>query len=67
VNENVVPLYNSTVEQAIAWKNSPEAAQWQDYVKSKASALFSQIYPMQPLNMKEKKPETTPPSSSDEK
>lgn len=55
-----MPLYNSTAEQVIAWKDSPEAAQLQDYVKNQANALINQIYPMKPRNMNEKKPETPP-------
>lgn len=63
-----MPLFNSTIEEAIAWKNSTETAQWEDYFKSKANAIFNQIYPMQPLTInKEKKDVTLQPSPSNEK
>ncbi|GAN07426.1 hypothetical protein MAM1_0160c06923 [Mucor ambiguus] len=59
VNDKVVPLYNSTIEQAVALKDSPEALQLQEYVKSKSSELLSQIYPMAPFKL-DGKPNVTP-------
>ncbi|KAL9549984.1 hypothetical protein MBANPS3_004952 [Mucor bainieri] len=59
INDKVVPLYNSTIEQAVALKDSPEAAQLQEYVKSKSSELLSQVYPMAPFKL-DGKPNATP-------
>lgn len=61
-----MPLYNSTIEQALALKDSPEAAQLQDYVKSKTNDLLSQIYPMSPFNV-DGKLDITPPTTPNEK
>ncbi|KAK4514459.1 uncharacterized protein ATC70_002055 [Mucor velutinosus] len=67
INDKVVPLYNSTIEQAIALKDSPEAVQLQEYVVSKSSDLLSQIYPMAPFNL-DGKPNATPSDNpADEK
>lgn len=59
INDKVVPLYNSTIEQAVAFKDSPEAVQLQEYLKSKSTELLSQIYPMAPFKLNGK------PSSDD--
>ncbi|KAL7315752.1 hypothetical protein PS15m_004932 [Mucor circinelloides] len=65
INDKVVPLYNSTIEQAVALKDSPEAVQLQEYVKSKSSDLLNQIYPMSPFKM-DGNSNVTPSANSDE-
>lgn len=67
INDKVVPLYNSTVEQAIALKDSPEAVQLQEYVKSKSNDLLSQVYPMAPFKLDEKPNVTSSVNPADEK
>lgn len=66
VNDKVVPLYNSTIEQAVALKDSPEAAKLQDYVKSKTNDLLDQIYPMSPFNV-DGRSDITSPTTPNEK
>lgn len=65
INDKVVPLYNSTIEQAVTLKDSPEAVQLQEYVKSKSSDLLDQIYPMSPFKM-DGNSNVTPSANSDE-
>jgi hypothetical protein len=51
VNENVIPYYNSAIEQAIEWKDSPQGVQFQNSVKDKASSLLGYVYPLSPFKV----------------
>ncbi|CEP15898.1 hypothetical protein [Parasitella parasitica] len=66
INEKMVPLYNSSIEQAMAFKDSSEAVRFQEYVKSKSNDLFNQIYSMSPLKF-DKKSNVNPSVNPDEK
>ncbi|KAI9355196.1 hypothetical protein BD770DRAFT_391421 [Pilaira anomala] len=48
VDKNVVPLYNSTVEQATEWTKGPEVAQMKEFVKEKTDNLYRQIFQTSP-------------------
>ncbi|GAA5800919.1 hypothetical protein HPULCUR_006358 [Helicostylum pulchrum] len=43
-DKKVVPMYNSTVEQASEWTKGPEAAQMKEYVKEKTDVLYKQVF-----------------------
>ncbi|KAI8644236.1 hypothetical protein BD408DRAFT_413524 [Parasitella parasitica] len=66
INDKIDPLYNSSIEQVVTLKDSPQATRLQEYVKSKSNDLLSQVYPMSPFKI-DGKSNATPSVNPDEK